>query len=113
MAASEHDSGGQRPRGARRRSGQEIPGHAGDTGSHAHGGGHGRHTTPMRSDPGADLLRVCRICGSNRTVHRGLCRPCRRAMLGPGLPLGPDPVERPHQASPAPLHSPPWKHRGA
>lgn len=56
---------------------------------------------------------VCESCGSNEHVHRGLCRHCRHVLIGEGELRRPEHQERPHQASPEPLHSPPWRRRGA
>jgi hypothetical protein len=56
---------------------------------------------------------VCERCGSNEHVHKALCRKCHELLLGQGAILGPEHQEHPHQANPAPLHSPPWRRRGA
>jgi len=37
---------------------------------------------------GAGQFRVCRVCGSDESVHRGTCLRCRRALLRPEVPLG-------------------------
>ncbi|GEM_PF-2332230 len=56
---------------------------------------------------------VCRRCGANEHVHRGLCRRCRRVLMGEGSVVTEEKVPEPHQAQPEPLHRPPWKRRGA
>jgi hypothetical protein len=56
---------------------------------------------------------VCERCGSNDKVHKNLCHRCREILLGHGTVVTPTPVEAPHEAQAAPLHSPPWRRRGA
>ncbi|HYA67408.1 MAG TPA: hypothetical protein VED63_01635 [Acidimicrobiales bacterium] len=56
---------------------------------------------------------VCERCAANEHVHKGLCRLCREVLLGQGTLLEPEHRERPHQADSEPLHSPPWRRRGA
>jgi len=56
---------------------------------------------------------VCKSCGANEHVHEGLCRRCRKVLIGQGEVLAPGHEERPHQADDEPLHSPPWRRRGA
>jgi ribosomal protein L40E len=66
--------------------------------------------------PGRDRAlhaTVCRKCGANEHVHRGLCRRCRRLSMGESRVLPPESIEKPHEASPEPLHNPPWRRRGA
>ena len=56
---------------------------------------------------------VCERCGSDDSVHKGLCHRCREILRGEGTVLPPEAAEKPHQARPEPLHSPPWRRRGA
>jgi hypothetical protein len=56
---------------------------------------------------------VCERCGSNDGVRKGLCHSCREILLGEGKVMAPEHMEKPHQAQPEPLHSPPWRRRGA
>jgi hypothetical protein len=56
---------------------------------------------------------VCERCAANENVVKGLCHRCRELLLGPGTLLGPEHQEKPHQADTEPLHSPPWRRRGA
>jgi len=56
---------------------------------------------------------VCERCGSNDSVRKGLCHRCRETLRGEGKVLAPEHAEKPHQAQPEPLHSPPWRRRGA
>jgi len=57
--------------------------------------------------------KVCERCGVTEGVHKGFCRRCREVLLGPGVIVGPGHEETPHQADAEPLHSPPWRRRGA
>jgi hypothetical protein len=62
-----------------------------------------------RSNDGA-----CESCGAREHVHQGFCRKCRRRLMGDSEPLIPErDTLRPHQATPEPLHNPPWLRRGA
>jgi len=56
---------------------------------------------------------VCERCGTNEHVHEGLCRRCRKLLLGKGTVLDTEDRTDPHSADVPPLHSPPWQHRGA
>jgi len=56
---------------------------------------------------------VCENCSTNEHVHEGLCRRCRKVLLGEGKILPPEHEERLHQADGSPLHSPAWRRRGA
>ena len=56
---------------------------------------------------------VCERCGSNDHIHKSLCRKCHELLLGEATVAGTGQLARPHQADPAPLHSPPWRRRGA
>ncbi len=60
----------------------------------------------------------CENCGAQAHLHEGLCRPCHRLALDErrtGVPMDQEkrrPIP-PHQAPSIPLHSPPWRRRGA
>ena len=70
-----------------------------------------RFTRPhLHPHPDAD---VCERCGSNDSVRKGLCHRCREILRGEGKVVSPEHAEKPHQAQPEPLHSPPWRRRGA
>lgn len=56
---------------------------------------------------------VCERCGADRHVRRGLCRGCRKLLIGEGKELAEEQRRLAQQARPAPLHSPPWRRRGA
>lgn len=56
---------------------------------------------------------VCERCGANLHVRRGLCRRCRKLLIGEGKALEEQPERFVQQARPAPLHNPPWRRRGA
>ena len=56
---------------------------------------------------------VCERCGANEKVHKGLCHRCREILRGEGRVLKAEHAEQPHQAQAEPLHSPPWRRRGA
>jgi hypothetical protein len=71
----------------------------------------GTQAAPGRARPYRAM--VCGKCGANEHVHRGLCRRCRRLLLGDGRIAGTELFRGPHEASPEPLHSPPWRRRGA
>jgi hypothetical protein len=61
---------------------------------------------------------VCERCGANEHVHEGLCRKCRKALLGEARQVHEDEVEFEHEKpthheQAEPLHNPPWRRRGA
>ena len=55
-------------------------------------------------------MKVCRICGSNEDIHRGLCRRCRRSDQAQR-----DTERERHPKEPRlePPHARPWVHRGS
>ena len=57
--------------------------------------------------------KVCRNCGANEHVHRGMCRRCREIFEGAGTVLAPDHPRAPRASHAQPLHCPPWRRRGA
>ncbi|HUY23488.1 MAG TPA: hypothetical protein VMV22_14225 [Acidimicrobiales bacterium] len=57
--------------------------------------------------------KVCRSCGANEHVHRGLCRRCREVLEGAGSVLPAEHAEHPRRPEVEPLHNPPWRRRGA
>jgi hypothetical protein len=59
------------------------------------------------------LVNVCERCGSNDSVRKGLCHGCREILRGERKVMESEHTEKPHQAQPEPLHSPPWRRRGA
>jgi hypothetical protein len=59
----------------------------------------------------------CENCSAHAHLHEGLCRPCHRLALderrtGVSVDHERRPIA-PHQAPSIPLHSPPWRRRGA
>lgn len=71
---------------------------------------------PVVPDPQLDphlQANVCGRCGSDDSVRKGLCHSCREILRGEGKVMAPEHTEKPHQAQPEPLHSPPWRRRGA
>ena len=58
-------------------------------------------------------VNVCERCGSNDSVRKNLCHRCREILRGEGKVMAPEHPEKPHQVQPEPLHSPPWRRRGA
>ena len=56
---------------------------------------------------------VCERCGANLHVHRGLCRRCRKVLLGEGRMAGRADVGALHSADVGRLRNPPWRRRGA
>lgn len=56
---------------------------------------------------------LCERCGTDEHVHEGLCRHCRKVLVGEGKILEHRHEEHPHQAADIPLRNPPWRRRGA
>jgi hypothetical protein len=57
---------------------------------------------------------TCERCGRAGEIHRGLCAKCRMSGAGDGkVRPDPDTVRKPPRPDVEPLHSPPWKRRGA
>ncbi len=64
----------------------------------------------LHPTPPAD---ICERCGENEHVRRGLCRRCRKLLVGEGKPLAEERRRIARQTPASPLHSPPWRRRGA
>lgn len=56
---------------------------------------------------------VCERCGTDRHVHRGLCRPCRDAMCLELVEPGGQSARRRSGTAAGRLKRPPWQRRGA